>query len=368
MRWAIAVLMLLHGLIHLMGAAKGFGLADLRALAEPISTRAGILWLTASLAMAAAAVLFLAAPRIWWVLGLLAVALSQAAILIAWTDARFGTIANAVVLTLALYGFASDGPYSLRAHYREAVEVHLSRVRTQGVLTADDLLHLPAPVQSYIRQSGAVGQPRVTHFRAVWRGRIRETASDPWMEFTAEQYNFLDEPSRFFAMDARRGVLPVDVLHVFTGGAASMKVRLVSVVPLVSNSGADLTRAETVTLFNDLSILAPGALADPGIRWEAIDDASVRAEYTIGTNTIRAVLSFNESGQLVDFASDDRLAASDDGRALTPRRWSTPLSDYRPFGKWTVATRGEGWWHPDTTPPFPYLELQLQDLEINPPD
>jgi hypothetical protein len=187
------------------------------------------------------------------------------------------------------------------------------------------------------------------------------------MEFTAEQYNFVDPPARYFSMVAHRAGLPVDVLHVFADASARMNVRLLSLVPLASGAGAELTRAETVTLFNDLSILAPGALADPGIRWTTIDSATVRAEYTIGPHTIRAVLAFDEAANLIDFVSDDRLVASADGRDFTRQRWSTPLSDYRRFGPWTVAGHGEGWWHPQDAPSFPYIELDLVALEINPP-
>ena len=87
-----------------------------------------------------------------------------------------------------------------------------------------------------------------------------------------KQHNFPHEPARFFFMDATRSGLPVDVLHAFRDRAATMRVRLASLVPLVNAGGPDLTRAETVTLLNDLCLLAPAALLDPAIGWEAIDD------------------------------------------------------------------------------------------------
>ena len=368
MKWLAALLILTHGLIHFMGVAKAFGLAEMPQLTEAISPRAGAGWLLAGVAFIVASVLLVAAPRIWWVSGLVAVALSQAVIFSAWSDARFGTLVNLLVLLLALYGLASQGPWSLRAEYDAAVRERLSEVAPPAsVLTEDDLASLPEPVRRYVRRAGAVGRVRPTHFRARWTGRIRGTPDEPWMSFTAEQYNFVDDPARFFMMDARRSGLPVDVLHVFRDGAASMRVRLLSLIPMVRSSGPDLTRAETVTLLNDLSILAPGALTDPSIRWEAIDDRSASANYTVGSNTVRAVLSFDQEGDLVDFVSDDRFATSADGSELVRQRWSTPLSDYRSFGPLRAAGRGEGWWHPEDGGDFSYIELALVDLEVNPP-
>jgi hypothetical protein len=370
MRWLIALPILLHGLIHFMGAAKGFGFAELRTLSEPVTPRGAVLWSLSGIGVVVSALLFVVAPRLWWIVGLMAVVLSQAIIFTAWSDAKAGTVANGLLLILALYGFVSEGPSSFRAQFRSAVQEHLAETRAEtragAQITEHDLAHLPAPVQRYVRQAGVVGQPRVTHFRATWTGRIRATADDPWMAFTAEQFNFIETPARFFLMDARKAGLPVDVLHVYEDGSASMRVRLVSLIPLVESAGPELTRAETVTLLNDLSILAPGALVEPGIRWEPLDDLSARAEYTIGANTISAVLFFDDTGSLVDFVSDDRLAASSDGTQFTRQRWSTPLSEYRRFGPYRVAGHGEGRWHPVEGDDFAYIELDLLDVDVNP--
>lgn len=367
MRWALALLILMHGLIHFMGVAKSFGLADLPQLTQPIPMRMGLAWLMAGLALLSAGVLLLAAPHVWWALGIPAAVLSQIVLFSAWSDARFGTVANLVVLAAALYGFASQGPLSLRAEYARAVERHPGSAAVESSITEADLSRLPDPVRRYLRKAGAVGQPRVSHFTARWTGRIRGSPDEAWMGFSAEQHNHIDPPARMFFMDARRSGLPVDVFHLFEAGGASMQVRLLSVVPMVRADGPDLTLAETVTLLNDLAILAPAALVHSRIRWEAVDDRSARASYAIGANTIRAVLSFNGEDELVDFVSEDRLRASPDGREFTPVRWSTPLSLYRQFGPLHVASRGEAWWHPRGADPFSYLEMELLGLEVNPP-
>lgn len=60
-------------------------------------------------------------------------------------------------------------------------------------------------------------------------------------------------------------------------------------------------------LFNDLCVMAPAALVDAPISGQVLDD-----------------LAFNANHELVDFISDDRSRASDDGRRFTPQRWSPP--------------------------------------------
>jgi hypothetical protein len=46
MRWIPIALTGMHGLIHLMGFAKGFGYADLPQFTQPISRARGLVWLS----------------------------------------------------------------------------------------------------------------------------------------------------------------------------------------------------------------------------------------------------------------------------------------------------------------------------------
>ena len=365
MRWLFLTLLVVHGVIHFMGTAKAFGLAELPQLTQPISRGMGVVWLAAGVAMLWPAAAFLWGPRVWWIIAMGAVFVSQIAITSAWTDAKFGTLANVIILAGAVYGFASQGPWSFRAAYERSVEARLSErdLGEPSDLGEADIAHLPEVVQRYLRVTGSVGQPRIDHFRARWRGRIRESPDDAWMTFTAEQVNFIRDPARFFLMDARRGRLPVDVFHAFANGSASMRVRVLSMFPMVDEQGPELTRSETVTLFNDLTLLAPAALIDPAIEWAAADDRSVRATYSLGTNTISAVLRFNDAGELVDFVSNDRSATSEGGSSR-PLPFSTPVADYATFGHRRVMTRGEGRWHPPEGA-FAYIELELVGFEVN---
>lgn len=365
-RIPIAALFVLHGLIHLLGFAKAFGLADVPQLAQPVSEPAGLVWLVAAvLCVLAAAALFFA-PRWWWVFGAAAILISQAVILTSWEDGRFGTVANVALLGAVLYGFASRGPLSLGAEFERYIKrvwppVSLS---SSALITDDDLASLPDPVQRYLRRSGVVGRPPVTDFRATFKGRMRSAPDSAWMTFTADQLDIVDTPRRFFIMDAKMKGLPVDVLHVFDERGATMRVRLLSIRPMVDAGGAELTNAETVTLFNDLCCLAPGALLSPKIRWEPITEQATTAHFTLGANTITAELRFDELGDLVDFVADGRGAMSADGRTVTPVRWSTPLRAYAQVGPVRVATKVDVKWHPESGT-WTYGEFELTSLAYN---
>ena len=105
--WVYLGVVVLHGLIHLMGVAEGWGLADFEQLTEPVGAGAAVLWLVAALAVLAAAGMTALRARGWWLLTAVAAVVSQVAIVTSWDDANVGTAANVFMVLAAAYGYAT---------------------------------------------------------------------------------------------------------------------------------------------------------------------------------------------------------------------------------------------------------------------
>ena len=286
-----------------------------------------------------------------------------------WSDARAGSLVNVVLLVVAGLAFASAGPGSLHADYQEQAARALAEIGASTPrVTEADLVDLPTPLADYVRRSGAVGRPRVAGFRAEFHGRIRGGPDETWMPFTGRQVNtYGPRPRRIFLMDATRAGLPVTVLHVYADATARMRVKLVSLLTMVDASGPEMDRGETVTVFNDLVVLAPGAIVGAPVSWAAVDDRHVRGTFTSGGQAVSAVLTFDADHELVDFVSDDRTRSSSDGTSFTRQPWSTPISGHRDDAGRRVMTRGEGVWHaPEPEGRFTYLELELDAIDYRP--
>jgi hypothetical protein len=191
-------------------------------------------------------------------------------------------------------------------------------------------------------------------------GRIRSGATAPWMKFSAEQHNTLQTKSRLFYLDAAMYGLPVQGYHRYVAFEATMDIKLLGLVTVQQASGRQITRTETVTLFNDMCLLSPAWLLDPAIVWTVVDDRTVRATFSNAGHTIQADLSFNAAGELVDFWSDDRLQSAPDGQTKA-LRWSTPISGYRQFGPYRLAAGGTGQWH-EPSGVYNYVELTFDDI------
>jgi hypothetical protein len=234
----------------------------------------------------------------------------------------------------------------------------------EGVpLVEEDIAHLPAPVQRWIVRSGALGKPPVTMVHSVFDTTLYSAPGAAGMTGPAHQIDVLDPPRRLFFMTTRMNGLPVAVLHDYTPEWAGMRVRGARLFNVVDRWGADFARIESVTFLNDLCIFAPSALAGPAFAWTALDDRSAQVAYTLGPNTVTATLFFDEAGDLVDFASDDRADISAGGE-FQRMRWTTPLTDFREIAGRRVPGRGEAIWH-RADGPFTYGEFTIRDVGFN---
>lgn len=232
------------------------------------------------------------------------------------------------------------------------------------ILSDADLAPLPALVRDYVRASGAVGKPRVQKLRASYRGRIRSRPEAGWMRFRAEQCNTFEPVARWFLIEASTFLVPFTGLHRYVGSSATMQIKLLGLFSVADARGPEMDQSETVTVFNDMCVLAPGTLIDPRVRFRELGGRRVAAEFTNAGRTISAELSFDERSRLVNFWSDDRYQSSD-GKSYARYRWSTPLSDYREFdGRW-VGARGDATWDMPSGP-LVYGEFELIRVEFNP--
>jgi len=195
------------------------------------------------------------------------------------------------------------------------------------------------------------------------KGTMRRGADGDWIGISARQYNFFDDPARLFFIESSLYGVPFDGYHAYTGKAATMQIKVGGMLQVVDAKGPQMDQGETVTMFNDMCLFAPATLIAPSIRWESIDALTVRAFFTNNDHTIEAVLTFDASGALKDFISNDRFL-SEDGKAYLNYPWSTPVHGYMERdGRRLVAAADAVWHYP--TGPGTYARFEVITIEYN---
>jgi len=318
----------------------------------------GIAWTFGFILLGITALLLIWDVSYWWFVGFIAIILSQVLVISAWQDARFATFINALIFLAVIVGY---GQWSFENSFRNDALQSLQRNNqvTTKILNENDIAHLPDPVQKYLRYAGVLGKAKVRNVEMIFNGAMRSKGKK-WFPFTSQQYNFFDEPERLFFMKAKVNGLPTNGYHCYKSGEARMLIKLLSLFPIVNETGEKMLTAETVTVFNDMCLLAPAALIDNRIKWEAVNEFCSKASFTNKGVTINATLYFNEKDQLINFISDDRFEST----SMKQIRFSTPISDYKRINGFMLPTYGEAIWHyPEGK--FVYGKFRIKDVKYN---
>lgn len=376
----LACLIVAHAGFMSLGFCKAFQLVALDAL-QPITRPMGLLWLAAAWLFLAAARMLYTGPARWWLPAGLALLCSTLAIIAAWDDAKFGLIPNLVILGPALVAALGVAPWSLQARFRRDVaEGFAQRPADELPLVSEaDIAPLPAPLQRYLRFAGALGRPRVWNYRLRYRGGLRSAPEQAFMPGTIEQQSFVHPPARHFLARMSMHGIPADAYHRYVGPSATFEVRLAALLQVVHAQGPELNRAETVTLFNDMCLLAPSTLVDAAIVWQEVDPLTVKASWSHAGNTVSALLSFDASGALTNFVSQDRARAEDlrnlGATELSPGsaagsanrlRWSTPIAGWRDFDGRKLPISAKAIWHLPKGD-FEYGQFEIVEAAFNVP-
>lgn len=361
MRIVFLIVVLLHGLIHLLGFVKAFGFKGSKELSLHVSKPIGIVWLIATVLFLVYGIMYFIQFKQSWLLGVIAVIISQILVFYFWNDAKFATIPNIIILSVAL---VSLGSYVLRTEFIDRVKYDFSKNNNlpTDVLTESDISHLPLIVQKYLHYTKSVGQPKVKNVKAEFVGRMRSKPNEDYMKLESVQYNFYDNPSRYFYMTASKIGLPARGLHLYQNETATFQVRLLNWFKVVDAKGNKMNQAETVTLLNDMCFIAPATLIDKRISWEVLNDTSVKASFKNGSIGIDAVLYFDDKGKLINFISNDRYDT--DGKTYNSYPWATPVEDYQMLNGYLLPSKAKLiYQRPDGD--FTYGELNFKNVTYN---
>jgi hypothetical protein len=112
-----AIYLIVHGLIHLIGFVVKFQIAEMEDITYKttvlagkldvghVGTRAlGIVWLLLAVAFVISGAAIFASPAWWWSFTLAVTLVSLALCVLGWPDARFGVLANIIVLAFLFIG------------------------------------------------------------------------------------------------------------------------------------------------------------------------------------------------------------------------------------------------------------------------
>jgi len=371
MRLILSLLLAIHGALHLLGFANWWPLARIRGLHDPAlavlvnpaanSRRFALYWLLAACLLLAGALLYTQNHRNWWQAAFAGLVLSQILISFVWRDAKFGTIANLLVLVLVVAAAAD-------AHFKRQFE------RQAAVLLADaapgpgqpvqirELEALPLPVRRWLGRSEVVGKAHVRTLRLRQAGQLRTSPTGPWLPAEAEQYFSTATPGFVWSVDARLfGVLPIVGRDEYRAGKGRMLIKAAALLTVADAAGPKIDSGAMLRFLGEI-VWFPSAALSPHIQWTKIDDRSAQATFSDHQSSVSARFEFDAQGRVARILAS-RYLGGDADAVLTP--WVVSCSAWGRFAGVEVPVEGDvAWQLPDVN--FSYYRWRILDVEYDP--
>lgn len=362
MKAIFSFIVIIHALIHLMGFVKAFKLVEINQLPQSISRPIGMLWLFAALLFVFSTVLFLLKKEWWFVITIVAVIVSQILIILYWQDAKFGIIANVIILLVSISAY---GNYQFHKMIQAESKQILQNIKVENlpVISKEDIKHLPEIVQKWMINSGVMGKEKVVSVRLNQVGEMRTKPDSKWMSFTAIQHFNIENPA--FIWTTKVNAMPIvnmvgrDKLY---NGEGEMLIKLASLIPVVEGKNDKINQG-TMIRFLAETCWFPAAVLNDYITWEAIDATSAKATLIITGKSVSGVFTFSAEGDLVSFQADRYYGGKDDSKL---EKWYIEMSSYTKFQGIKIPNKCSVTWKLKKGD-FNWLNFEIIELDYNSP-
>lgn len=362
MRFVLAFVFVVHGLIHFLGTASALKPGSVpqlsgKALVALPPLVGGVAWAVGGALFVAAAVLLLLGEAEWWRLAALALVVSQVMVVVAWPEAKAGTVANVIAAVAVLLAF-SQARFEARAASEAAALLQLVPADEGAVVTREELAALPPPIARWLEASGVVGRPRATVVRLGQEGALRTAPGGAWMPATAEQVFSVGEPGFVWTTRVTMAkVLPVLGRDLYAEGHGHMLITLGGLVPLVDVRDERIDEGTLQRWLGEL-VWFPSAALSPHVKWTAIDERQALATMEYRGVKGEGRFTIDEQGRFVEMEAQRFLGGGADAKR---ERWVVPARAWRRFEGVLVPSEGEVLWRL-ADGDFAYYRWRLTDL------
>ncbi|MBL1214258.1 MAG: hypothetical protein HND52_12940 [Ignavibacteriae bacterium] len=362
MRLALIILIGIHGIIHLFGFLKAFEISEFNAISQPISKTYGIFWLLTFLLFVITIIFYSVHYDYWWLSGLLAIVVSQVLIFNYWSDAKFGTIANLIILFATIIGYSNFNFELKIKEEREDLFEGSQFKKDQEIISRKSLNDLPPLVQKWLTNSGVVGKQTISNVYLTQELQLKlKPDQENWNSGKAEQYFTIQPPAFNWSINTEmNSILSVVGRDKFNDGKGEMTIKLLSLIPVAN--AKDEKKVDQATLQRYLAEIVwfPSASLSPYITWETIDDYSAGATMDYKGTKGSGKFYFDEYGNFEKFVA----MRYQDSNDTEPTEWTVAATKTEEMSGIKIPVECEASWELKGGK-WTWLKLKITDIQYN---
>lgn len=265
-----------------------------------------------------------------------------------------------ILISILLYGhhaFDQQIDGEVAALFGEMEEIH------GDIVTPEDLIQLPEPVQRWLTFSGIVGKEKAQTVRLKQEGKFRQTPEQKWLPFSAEEYYTTPTPAFIWYARIQAGSLfTIAARDRLSEGKGNMLIKLLSLFTIADAYGKELDEGIMLRYLDEI-VWFPSAALSEYILWEPVDDNSAQATLSYAGHSVSARFYFDKEGRVINVESERHRELNGE---FFVEKWSTPFSEYGEFNGIKLPVSGKAIWHLKTGD-FDYFDVHVTAVEYNTP-
>jgi hypothetical protein len=369
-RFLLASLLILHGLIHLIGFTRYLKAghvvqAGTNAVSSMNNDGAKILsslWLATCLLFLATAAMYAMKKDQWWVVGMAALMISQILILMEWDSAKYGTIANIIVVLVMI---PAIGSWQFNNMVRHELNTFLPASQSQKDIVTEEMLKpLPPVVQKWLHRTNAVGKEVIHVVHIKQTGEMRLEPDGKWMPVEAEQFNTIDKPGMIWTADVKAApFIHMVARDKYQNGKGHMVIKLMSLFPVANSKGNKIDQGTLLRYLAEITWF-PSAALSHYIKWDQLDANRAEATISYGGIVASGIFAFDKNGDVVSFEADRYL---DRKEGATLEKWFIHVQPdgYKNFNDMRIAAKSDVTWKLKSGD-FTWFKVNITELDYNP--
>lgn len=229
------------------------------------------------------------------------------------------------------------------------------------VFTEELIKDLPEPLKKYLRICGYVNTPVPINANVYWaESWLKMSPEKEWRKLHTTQFNSVKPIGRSAYMKILG--MPVAARDLYRDGYGEMNVKLLNLIKVAFDNSKEVAQSALITTFCEF-MLIPGYLLLDNVKWEQIDDYSIRGTVVDNGIEVSGIFYFNEEGLFTHFETFDRYFTTGKN-SYKKVKFSVVVESYKTQYKLKIGEKVKVMWHlPEGN--YEYYKGTIDRIEFN---
>ncbi|HHT22259.1 MAG TPA: hypothetical protein GXZ87_02950 [Bacteroidales bacterium] len=229
------------------------------------------------------------------------------------------------------------------------------------IFSEEIIEHLHEPLRNYLRVCGFINTPIPVNADVYWtESWLKMSPTKDWGKLHTTQFNSVKPIGRVAYMKILS--MPVAARDLYRDGYGEMNVKLLNLIKVAFDNSKEIAQSALITTFCEF-MLIPGYLFLDNVKWEQIDDYTVRGTLVDNEIEVSGMFYFDKDGLFTHFETFDRYFTVGKN-SYKKVKFSVIVDSYKTQDNLKIAEKVKVMWHlPEGD--FEYYKGMIDRIEFN---